>query len=158
MWASLKEVLKHWLFADWSKSLIERQNQLTAEVNQRVADALTQMDPFEPLMKKFHGIFTEDYEHPEEKLDPQSVLRLSMWAYQQKTDPQFNFLMDWIENTQANATLKRRNPTPETILYGRAAVAAPILLRKEVGRLGLLYEDMLAKQKGEDFNSDVIAE
>lgn len=129
-----------------------------ALAGQRIARTLAQMDPFEPLMRQFRGIFSEEFERPEENLDPRSHLGFIMWAYQQHTDPHFQFLMNWVINTQGNATLKKGNPTPETILYGRAQISAPILIKKEVSRLAVLYEEVLKKQHGEEFDESLTAE
>lgn len=127
-------------------------------VNQRVAKILTTMDPFEPLMRQFRGIFSEEWERPELKLDQKSYVQFIMWAYQQRDDPSFKYFVDWIINTQGIATVTKGNPTPETILFGRAMISAPILLKKEVSRLAVLYEELLKKQRGEEFDSELTVE
>ncbi len=158
MLEKIRLTIAAWLFKRELDGILLRQKQLDAEVGKRVADVLAQMDPFEPLMRAMRGIFSSEFEHPEQKLDPKSWLGFTMWAYQQKNDPHFNFLMDWIIDTQANATLKRGNPTPDAILYGRAQISAPILIKKEVSRLASVYEEYLRKQKGEEFDAELTVE
>lgn len=158
MLEKLRIDIGYWFFKDQWHKIVEKENQLDQLVNMRVATVLAKMDPFEPLMHQFRGIFSEEFEKPEDRLDPQSNLRLIMWAYQQTNDPQFNYLMNWVIDTQANATLKKGNPTPETILYGRAQISAPILIKREISRLGLLYEELLKKQKGEEFEENLSVE
>lgn len=143
------------LASEYISGLEARAKDVEMKVNLRVAEYISKMDPFEPLMKQFHGVFSEEYEHPEDNLDDRSKLGFMMWAYQQKTDPSFRFMVEWIMNTQGNASLKRGNPTPETILYGRSQISNMILFRKEVGRLSLLYEEILEKNKGGGGNVDI---
>lgn len=129
-------------------------------VNQRVAVAISRMDSFEPLMKEFHGVFSKEYQRPEEQLNTQSQIQMKMWGYQQSKDPSFKYLTEWIMNVQSNETLKRAPVTPERIMYGRAQVSCMILFVKEIGRLALLYEEILEKNKGdgEGFNSELPTE
>lgn len=131
---------------------------LDEKVSQRVAVIVSKMDPFEPLMKQFHGIFSEEFERPEENLDAAGQLRMAMWGYQQSTDPAFRHLTDWIMNSQGNETLKRAPVTVERTLYGRAQISGMILFVKEVKRLSAIYEDMLAKQKIEVFDETLAVE
>lgn len=135
------------LFPKPFEAVAEKEKQLDAAIGQRVAQTLAKMDPFEPLFKEFHGIFSEEFERPEEKLDTRSTLSLTMWAYQQSTDPSFKFLTNWVMNTQGNETLKRAAVTPERILYGRAQISSTLLFINEIKRLGALYEDMLKKDQ-----------
>lgn len=123
-------------------------------VNQRVAKIISEMDTFEPLMKEFHGVFGKEWEHPEEKLDDRSKTTMLMWAYGQSHDPHFKHITDWVMNTQGNETLKRAPVTAERVLYGRAQISTMILFVKEVGRLSLLYEEMMEKNKPENFTSE----
>ena len=132
-------------------------------VNQRVAEVVFQIDPFEMVMKQYHGVFSQDYEHPEQRLDDRSKLQMMMWAYQQKTDPNFKYLTDWISNTQGNAMIRapaRSNEERgEVLMWGKAQIATMIFLVREIGRLSSLYEEILEKQKGNDgFNSSVSVE
>lgn len=117
------------------------------QVDGRVADLMLKFDPFEFLMKEFHGIFSEDFERPEERLDERSVLNLTMWAYKQKEDPSFTYLLEWIMNTQGNETLRHAPVTTDRILYGRAQLSTMLLFKKEIGRLSLLYEEKLKTDK-----------
>lgn len=122
-------------------------------VNQRVAKIISEMDPFEPLMKQFHGVFSQEYERPEEKLSPQGQLGMAMWGYQQSRDPHFGYMTDWIMNTQANETLKRAPVTTERVMYGRAQISSMLIFTKEVKRLASIYEDIMNKSKEDpDFN------
>ncbi len=115
-------------------------------VNQRVALTMSRMDPFEPLMKEFHGVFSEEYEHPEEKLDARGQLLMKMLGYQLRDDPSFKYLIDWIMNTQGNAAFKAPTRTNEergeVLMYGKAQISTSILLKRELKRLASLYEEM----------------
>lgn len=124
------------------------------EVGRRVAEALLKVDPFELVLRDFHGVFSQDFEKMEEPLNDQSKLRLSMWAYQQKTDSEANFFSDWIMNTAGNALFKLTNPNMERLSYYRAQIANEITRKKEIGRLSLYYEEIIKKKDGE-FDSSV---
>lgn len=127
------------------------------ETNRRVAEIVSKMDPFEPLMKQFHGIFSEEFQHPEEKLDTSGKLTMYMMGHRIAKDPHFKYLTDWIANGQGNATLKAKGLTRENaadiMLYGRAQISTITLLLKELGRLGSNYEEILAKQEEGAFTS-----
>lgn len=123
-------------------------------INQRVAEALLKVDPFELVLRDFHGVFSHDFEKMEEPLNDQSKLRLSMWAYQQKTDTEANFFSDWIMNTAGNALFKLTQPSMERLSYYRAQIANEITRKKEIGRLSLYYEEIIKRKDGE-FDSGV---
>lgn len=126
--------------------------------NRRYAEMILKMDPFEPIIKRFNGIFSEEFERPEDRLDAAGQLRLKMWAYQQKTDPAFKHMIEWIMNSAGNETMKRAPITNERTQYGRAQISNMVLLRDEIGRLSSLYEEELEKHKPKPFNPDVAAE
>lgn len=126
-------------------------------VNRRVARILDEMDPFEPLLKKFQGVFSKEYQHPEDKLDERSQILMTTWGYQQRDDPSFKYMMEWVMNTQANETIKRGPVTVERMLYCRAQIASMILFKQEVDRLALKYEELLNKGK-EGFDKDLSVE
>jgi hypothetical protein len=121
-------------------------------VNQRVAQTLSKMNILDYLLKDFHGTFSTEYERPEDKLNERSSLSLKMFGYQQNKDPNFEYLSDWIMNSFGNETLKRGAVTSERLLYGRAQISSMILWKKEIERLSLLYEDLLEKNKVQNFN------
>ena len=125
-----------------------------ARVNQRVAKVLSEMDPLEPFMKKFHVVFSEDFSRPEEKLDTRGQLMMEMWGYQQRDDPSFKFMCDWIINTQGNNTLRKGRNDSEWF-FGRASIINIELLKKEVGRLASAYEKRLAEKDSFDASSSV---
>lgn len=127
-------------------------------VDARVASVISKLDPFEPLMKEFRGIFSKEYAHPEDKLDAKGQLMMRMWGYQMADDPSFRYMMQWIIDGQGNETLKRAPVTPERIMYGRAQISGMILFRNEVERLAEAYKDELEKNKTQEFISDVVAE
>lgn len=133
-------------------------NEIQTSTNARVASVLAKLDPFEPLMKEFKGIFVKEYEHPEDKLDARGQLMMRQWGYQLAEDPSFRYMMEWVMNTQGNETLKRAYPTPERIMYGRAQISSMILFKKEVERLAEAYRDELEKNKVQEFNSEVAVE
>lgn len=138
--------------------LAEQKLLIDTTVNQRVANILEKMDPFEPLLKEFHGIFNKEYEKPEDKLNEQSKVMLKMWGYQQRDDPSFKYITEFVINTQANETLKRAPVTPERIMYGRAQISGMILFIREVERLGLLWDDELTKNKESRFDESLSVE
>jgi hypothetical protein len=127
-------------------AITDAENRIEQGTRQRVAEIILKMDPFEPLMKKCNVIFSEEWEHPEDKLDSQSQLRLFMWAYGQKDDPSFNYLMSWIQNTQGNATI-RKSTNEKEWFFGRACLAVMTLFVREVGRLSSHYEDLMRRRE-----------
>lgn len=152
----LKIKIARWLTKGYIQSLdtahAKAMLDIDMQVNQRVAKMISEMDPFEPLMKQFHGVFSEQYEHPEQRLDTPSRMRMYMWGWQQETDPHFHHLMNWIMNTQGNETLRHAPVTPERILYGRAQLSCMLLFKNEVARLSNLYLEEKARMENGDFD------
>ncbi len=140
------------------RRLDDKEKLIDVTINQRVAEVLLQQDPFEPLLKKFRGVFSKEFEKPEDHLDARSKVMLLMWGYQQREDPSFKYLLEFIMNKQGNITLKDANPTPERILYGRAQLSGMILFGEEVARLGGLWEDKMAKDKPKEFDENLTIE
>lgn len=155
---TFKTKLARFLVPGIFQELEERERAINDTVNQRVAGVLAKSDPFEPLLKEFHGIFSEEYEKPEDQLNPVSEMQLKMWAYAQRSDPSFKYMMDWLANKQGNHTLRQPYLTPETILYGRALITNVTLIKKEVKRLALSWEDHLREMRGESFDSNLTVE
>lgn len=129
------------------KILAYKEREVDERVNQRVADFLLTMDPFEPLLKKYHVIFSEDYPRPEDKLAPQSQFEFLRWAFYLEQEVHFKYLNDWIRNVQGNATLRQAKNDPEWF-FGRAMLACVTLYIREVSRLSSRYKDILAKRDG----------
>lgn len=127
------------------EAIAKERSAIDLAVNNRVADVLFKMDPFEPLLKKYNVIFSEEWTHPEDKLDYPSQLRLYMWAYGMEKDPNFLHLTEWIQNTQGNNTLRKASHHDEW-LYGRAALATITLFVEEVGRLASRYREVIANK------------
>ena len=118
-----------------------------SEVNLRVAKIMADMDPLAPVLKMYHGVFSDEYERPEDKLDKRSQFNMKMWAWQMYRDPSFKYITDWIMNTFGNETLKRvpindEKLASQRLWYGRAQIATMILFKKEMKRLSKLYEEM----------------
>lgn len=145
---SIREKIARFIAPELSKSIDN-------EINQRTALIISKMDPFEPLLREFHGVFSEEFDHPEENLDERDRIGMMMWGYQQKNDRFFKYMTDWIMNTQGNETLKKAPVTTDRILYGRAQLSTMILFKKEIGRLSSLYEDELAKRHPEGFDENL---
>lgn len=134
-------------------ALEKKKAEMDLIVNQRIADVLFKMDPFEPLLKKYNVIFSEEWTHPEERLDDQSQIRLYAWAHGMEKDPSFLHVMNWVRNTQGNATLQKAKNDQEW-LYGRAAISTITLLVKEVGRLSSKYKELLSVRE-KTFNENL---
>mgnify|MGYP007100042648 CR=1 FL=1 len=126
-------------------------------VNQRVAEVISKMDPFEPFFKRFGGVFSKEHLRPEQNLDARSTLMLITWGYQQRDDPSFKYMYDWIMNNQGQDAIKKGNPTPETILYSRALMVIMPLLKREIERLASIYEDKL-RDKDSEFDTTITVE
>lgn len=126
------------------------------EANVRVARIISSMDPFEPVLKLFHGVFSEEYERPEDPLDVRSQYNLKMWAHQVYKDPSFKYITDWIMNTFGNETLKRGPISKERTEYGRAQISTMLLFKMEVKRLSNLYEESI--KPDEPFDKNVTVE
>lgn len=125
--------------------LEKKKSDLDMQVNQRVADVLFKMDPFEPLLKKYHVVFPNEWEElkPELDLDSIGAIRLCMWAYGTKTDPSFLHLVNWLRDQQGNKTLRVAKNENEWF-FGRAAVATLTLFVEEIGRLSSKYEEVMS--------------
>lgn len=133
----------------------KRERDLEMTINNRVADITLKMDPFEPLMKKYNVVFSEEWQHPEDNLDSQSQIRLFQWAYGIVSDPSFLHVINFFRNTQGNATLRKAKNNDEWF-YGRASIATLTLLFDEIKRLASHYEDLVSKKDtGFDPNSAV---
>lgn len=131
-----------------------REKDIDNEVNDRVATILSKMDPFEPLLRKYNIIFSEEYLHPEDRLDDRSQLQMFMWAWGIESDPSYKYLIDWIRNTQGNATV-RKSSTDQQWFFGRAMVASISLFATEVSRLSSRYKDILAERDGQSFDKNL---
>ena len=153
----LRTKLGSFLAREHIADLSARATRFEERINQRVAKELAGMDPFEPLLREFKGVFSEEFERVEDRLSPRDSLGMKMWAFGVAKDPHFKHLLEWVMNSEANETLKRVPVTTDRILYGRAFIAAMILFRNEIRRLALLYEEELNKDK-EDFNSEITTE
>jgi len=125
------------------------------EVNLRVASIMSKMDPLEPVLKMYHGVFSEEYERPEDKLDKRSQLNMKMWANQMYKDPSFEYVTKWICDTFGNETIKRAPITVERVQYGRAQISSILLFRREIKRLSNLYEDMLKQPEEFDEHATI---
>lgn len=132
-----------------------RAQEVELSVNQRVAEIISKMDPLEPLLKEFHGVFSREYERPEDMLNPQGQFLMESWGYSQADDPSFKYLTDWIMNVHANETLRHAPVTTDRILYGRAQLAVMLLYKNEVQRLSQKYKDRLDKNKPVAFDETI---
>lgn len=156
MLKNFRNKMAAYIFADEFATIAKRQGELDMEVNRRVADIVAKIDPFEPFFKRYNVVFSKEWERPEDRLNPQSQLQLFMWAYQVEGDPSFKYLVDWMRNTQGNATLRKAKNENEWF-YGRAAVVVVTLLVDEVTRLASHYREILAK-RGQSFDEHLTVE
>lgn len=152
----LRSRIAKWLSPEYAKELEQKEKTIQQEIDQRVAEAIMQTDPFEPFLKKFHGIFSEQFVKPEDNLSPQSKIQLFSWAYSSRSDPSFIHLTNWIENVQGNNTL-RKAKTDHEWFFGRCAIVTVELLTAEVSRLARQYEEVVMG-KVEAFDSDLTVE
>lgn len=162
MFKKLKYKIANFFFSEYMENVahsmqaaVTLKNELNDTVNRRVVETLAKMDPFEPLMKEYNGIFSREYERPEDSLNSQGKVGMYIWAWQQKNDPYFAYMVDWIMNKSGNSLLKKENPTELQTFYKRAEIANMILYRKEVGRLASNYEEMLSKKGSQEFDDTV---
>ncbi len=130
----------------WAFKLNARARDLDMEVNSRVASIVMKMDPWEPLLKRYNVVFSKEWQRPEDNLDAQSQLQLFMWAYGMKHDASFNHFIEFYMNTQGNNTVRRAKNSDEWF-FGRASLATLLLLKEDIGRLSLHYEERLNKAK-----------
>lgn len=130
----------------------KEQKNIDDMINQRVAVTLSKMNILDYLLKDFHGTFSTEYERPEDRLNVGGQLSMKMWAFSQNRDPNFEYLSAWIADHFANDMLRHAAVTPDRILYGRAQIAFTELWRREIKRLSLLYEDLLEKNKIQNFD------
>ena len=144
-WSNIRKKLANYIYPEGVR-----------EVNLRVAEIINKTDPLDPVLKMYHGVFSEEYERPEDKLDKRSQLNMKMWANQMYKDPSFEYVTSWICNTFGNETLKRAPISVERTQYGRAQISSILLFRREIKRLSDLYENML--KKPEDFNENISTE
>lgn len=152
----LRSRIAKWLSPEYAKELEQKEKNIQQDINQRVADALMHMDPFEPFLKKFHGIFSEEFVQPEDNLSAPNRIRLFSWAYGIRDDPSFRHLTNFIQNVQANNTL-RKAKTDYEWFYGRSAIITIELFVAQVSRLARLYEEVVLR-KAEAFDSDLTVE
>lgn len=144
------------LSPEYEQELVQREKKIQQEVDQRVAEALSKMDPFEPFLRKYHGIFSEEFVKPEDNLGQISKIKLYAWAYTNRGDPSFIHLTNWIQNVQGNNTLRKAKSDYEWF-FGRCAIVMVELYVKEVSRLARLYEEVVLR-KEEMFDSNLTAE
>lgn len=141
----IRRMIALWICREYIHALDTRERFIEAEVSGRVAEFISKMDPWEPLMRKYNVVFSEDYQHAEDKLNEQGRLGLFMWAHTQENDIHFKHVIDFLRNTQGNATLRKASH-PDEWLYGRAAIATLTLLVREIGRLSSHYKDIMARR------------
>lgn len=153
MFQKLKEKTGRFFFSNYVKKLELKEQELKTKekevdlkINQKVAEIISKMDPFQPLMQKYNSVLSVEYERVEDALNEQGKVGMYMWGWQQKSDPHFERMVSWIMNKAGNALLKTGNPTEIQVFYKRAEIANMILYRKEIGRLSTCYEDILGKK------------
>lgn len=134
---------------------IFKQSEIDNKINQRVAEISAHIDPLDFLMRDYNGIFSNDFEKPEENLNDAGKLGMYMWAWKQKSDPYFEHMVNWIMDTVGNETIKRAPIIEKRVQYGRAQISNMVLFKKEIGRLSSEYESILNKGKPENFDSSV---
>lgn len=158
MFKSLLLKLGRFIVRTEMRELKEALSKSENETNQRVSKILSEMDPFEPLMKEFHGIFSKDFQRMEEGMDERSQLQFFMWAHRQCNDPYFKYATEWVMNTAGNETMKKAPISAQRTMYGRAQIANMMLFRKEIGRLSSRYEEILENGKPKWFDEHEIVD
>ena len=142
---NLRSRIADWIAPERARELQNARRDVQMEVNRRVADVINKLDPFEPAFRKYHVIFSEEFERPEEKLSEQSQFEFFQWAHYMTRDPNWRYLMDWVRNTQGNATVRAAR-TSEEWFVGRAMLFLVASMIKEVNRLSTRFEDIIAKR------------
>lgn len=155
---TFKKRIRGFFFRGYIQEIEKREKNLESTINQRVAETLSKMDPFEPLLKEFHGAFNREFERVEDNLDERSRINMAMWAYAQYRDPFFIRMIEWVMNGAGNETLKRAAPTEIRLMYGRAQISTMVLLRDEIKRLSGVYEEIIEKNKPKSFQSELAIE
>ena len=145
---NLRSKIADWIAPERARELKEAHLSIQMDVNRRVADVINKLDPFEPAYRKYHVIFSSEYEHPEDKLSDRSQFEFFQWAHYLTRDPNFRHLMDFIRNTQGNATV-RAAKTDQEWFVGRAMLFLIASLIKEVNRLSTRFEDIISKRDGD---------
>lgn len=157
----VRKTIAYWISPELKREkeeLVKIAREAQGKADRKFAELVFKMDPFEPIMRQFHGVFSSQYEHPEDNLNPQSQFILKSFGYKVRDDPGFKFITEWIMNTQGNETLKRSTPTPERILYGRAQISGILAFVNEIGRLASLYEEDIEKKQRGDFDGELSVE
>jgi hypothetical protein len=153
---TFKTKILRFFASDYLSMLEKKEKDINNEVNIRVAKIISQMDPFEPLLKEYHGVFSEEFERVEDKLDEGSRISMAMWANMQAKDPHMQRMIQWVMDSAGNDTMKRAPISVERTQYGRAQIANMILWKREIRRLSSIYEDILKKGRGsEDFDENL---
>lgn len=159
---SFKTKLLKFFAQDYFEHLRSKEKGIDEEVNRRVAEIVSRMDPFEPLLKEYHGIFSDYFERIEEDLDQAGKTSMAMWAWGQSRDPFMKRMIDWVMNTAGNTMLKtvtRSNEERgEVLMWGKAQIVNMILFKREMGRLAAVYEEILEGMKGDSFDEDRLVE
>lgn len=156
MFKNIKEKLGRFFANDYIESvenrILNKEKEIETTINNRVALIVSNLDAIDLLMKDYNGVFSSDFTNPEDKLNDQGKLGMYMYGWQQKNDPYFEHMINFIMDSAGNQTMKGKIMSEEDLkkkmLYGRAQIANMILLRKQVGRLASVYEDILDKKRG----------
>ena len=144
-WSNIRKKLANFLYPEGVQ-----------EVNLRVAEIINKTDPLDPVLKLFHGIFSEEFARPEDNLDKKSQINMKMFANRTINDPSFTYLTDWVMNQAGCETIKRAPITVERVQYGRAQIANMLLFKRELERLSNLYKEML--KQPEEFDENISTE
>lgn len=141
---------------DYFEHLQRKERDVDREINMRVAQTILKMDPFEPILKEFHGVFSERFEKVEENLSTRDQIQMAMWAWGQGKDPFMDRMIKWVMDTAGNEMIKSPARTNEDraqiLMWGKAQIANMVLFRKEIGRLSVLYEEILKERNGKEFD------
>lgn len=141
------------LAPDYIGSLEREAHVIDEEINKRVASLALAIDPLDFLIRDYNGIFSENFEHPDENLNAQGKIGMYMMAYQLKNNPYFDHLIQWIMDSAGNETIKKAPIMEARVQYGRAQISNMVLFKREIQRLSSLYEDELNKGKPEVFDT-----
>src|SRR5438034_652296 len=76
MFNKIRQYIAIGIAPEYFRELENRAQTAQLRADQRLAKALTDIDPFELVLKRYNGVFTKEYQRPEESLDAKGQLQM----------------------------------------------------------------------------------